>query len=130
MTQNGESTSAEISDISDEATKNLVKRKGRWRFLRFHIRIVIKFKNVSNYLQRRECVNEKRQHGQVDFKDSKYSNGNNAENINNTPHSSAPGEVIKKKYHRLSSNSLKQLIEIPLQILIKKISEYVKSKYK
>ena len=95
LTQNGESTSAEISDISDEATKSLVKRKGRWRFLRFHIRIVIKFKNVSNYLQRRECVNEKRQHGQVDFKDSKYSNGNNAENINNTPHSSAPGEVIK-----------------------------------
>ena len=100
MTQNGESTSAEISDISDEATKNLVKRKGRWRFLRFHIRIVIKFKNVSNYLQRRECGNEKRQYGQVDLEDSKYSNGNSAENINNTLASSAPGEVIKKKNHR------------------------------
>ena len=101
LTQNGESTSAEISDISDEATKILVNRKGRWRFLRFHIRIIIKFKNVSNYLQRRECVNEKRQHGQVDLEDSKYSNGNDAENINNTLASSAPGEVIERKYHRL-----------------------------
>ena len=96
MTQNGESTSAEISDISDEATKNLVKRKGRWRFLRFHIRIVIKFKNVSNYLQRRECGNEKRQYGQVDLEDSKYSNDNDAKSFNNTLASSAPGEVIKK----------------------------------
>ena len=100
MTQNGESTSAEISDISEEATKNLVKRKGRWRLLRFHIRIVIKFKNVSNYLQRRECVNEKRQHGQVDLEDSKYSNGNDAKNINDSLASGAPGEVIEKKYHR------------------------------
>ena len=96
MTKNGESTVAEISDIIDETTKNLVKRKGRWRFLRFHIRIVIKFKNVSNYLQRRERGNEERQYGQVDLEDSKYSIGNSAENINNTPHSSAPGEVIKQ----------------------------------